>query len=166
MAVTSGEFTTNEVSGRSITFSWWISSQDLENNITTLAWDLIGSGSFSGYVQSGNFKVIINGVQVYFSATRINLYNGTLIASGFLDIQHNEDGSKSFGAYAEAGVNTVAVSVSGSGSWELLNIPRGIIRTNVSGIWKQGLSYVNVNGVWKQAIGVYTNVNGTWKQSI
>ena len=44
----SGSITTNEKEGRSITLSWSLSSQDVANNTSTIAWTLKGSGSGSG----------------------------------------------------------------------------------------------------------------------
>lgn len=120
----SGSITSNEVEGRSITLSWSISSQSVADNYTTIAWELKGSGSASGYVMSGAFKAVINGTTVYSSEPRIQLRNGTSIASGTLKIPHNADGTKSFSLSCEAGVYTYAVSVSASGTHTLNTIPR------------------------------------------
>lgn len=121
----SGSFNTSAYSSRYLTFSWSVASQDVANNRTTINWTLKGAGgSTTSWYQSGNFKVVINGVQVYYSATRIQLYNGTTVASGSYTINHNNDGTASFGAYAEAGIYTVAVNCTGSGSWTLPTIAR------------------------------------------
>ena len=123
---TSGSITTNEKEGRSITLSWSLSSQSVENNTSTIAWTLKGSGSLSGsnWVMAGAFKAVINGTTVYSSSTRIKLYDGTTIASGSTTIAHNTDGTKSFALSCEAGVYTYAVSVSASGTHTLTTIPR------------------------------------------
>ena len=91
----SGSITTNEKEGRSITLSWSLSSQDVTNNTSTIAWTLKGSGSASGWVMAGGFKAVINGTTLYSTSTdsRIQLYNGTVIASGTLKIIHNSDGT-------------------------------------------------------------------------
>lgn len=120
----SGSITTNEKEGRSITLSWSLSSQDVANNTSTIAWTLKGSGSGSGWVMSGAFKAVINGTTVYSSDTRIQLYNNTTIASGTAKISHNSDGTKSFSLSCEAGVYTYAVSVTASGTHTLDTIPR------------------------------------------
>ena len=75
---------------------------------------------------SGGFKAVINGTTVYSSSTdnRIQLKNGTVVASGSLTIAHNSDGTKSFNLSCEAGVYTYAVSVSASGTHTLNTIPR------------------------------------------
>lgn len=110
---------------RYLEFSWSVSSQSVANNTTTIYWELRGrGGATNNWWQSGNFKVVIDGVERYFSADRINLMNGTLVASGTVTMTHNSDGKRSFGAWAEAGIYYVAVNVSGSGSWDLPTIPR------------------------------------------
>lgn len=120
----SGSITSNEMEGRSITLSWSISSQSVTENCSTLTWELTGSGSASGYVMAGAFKAVINGTTVYSSEPRIELRNGTSVASGTIKIAHNSDGSKSFSLSCEAGVYTYAVSVSASGTHTLNTIPR------------------------------------------
>ena len=121
----SGSFNTSGYDGRYLTFSWSVASQDVTNNRTTINWSLKGAGgSTTNWYMSGNFKVLINGQQVYFSSDRIQLYNGTVVKSGSFTINHNNDGTASFGAYAEAGIWTYAVNCSGSGSWNLPTIPR------------------------------------------
>lgn len=121
----SGSFNTSGYSGRYLTFAWSVKSQDVANNRTTINWSLKGAGgSTTNWFMSGNFKVLINGQQVYFSSDRIQLYNGTPVASGTFTINHNNDGTASFGAYAEGAIWAFAVNCSGSGSWSLPTIPR------------------------------------------
>lgn len=119
-----GSFNTSAYNNRHLTFSWWVNSQDIGNNKTNIGWKLVGAGSKTGYYKAGNFKVVINGSTVYSSSDRIELYQGTQVASGSLDIYHESDGNKSFSASAEAGIYYVAVNCSGSGSWSLPSIPR------------------------------------------
>lgn len=127
----SGSFTTTACEGRSLTFNWSVKSQNVANNQTTINWSLVGSGSYTyGWVTCGNFKVLIEGKQVYYSATRINIYSGTVVASGTYTFTHDNNGNKSFTAYAEAGIYYVAVNCSGSGTWSLPNIARNATITN------------------------------------
>ena len=130
----SGSITTNEVEGRSLTLSWTLSSQSVEKNTSTISWTLKGSGSASGYVMSGAFKAVINGVTVYTSEPRIELRNTTTVASGTATIAHNSDGTKSFSFSCEAGIYTYAVSATASGTHTLTTIPRAstISATNVN----------------------------------
>ena len=110
---------------RTITLSWSVASQSTANNTTTINWSLTGSGGDTGnWVTSGNFYVSIDGAEVYSSEDRINVYNGTVIASGSFTMSHNNEGDKSFSAYIEAGIGYYAVSQSASGSWSLPKIAR------------------------------------------
>lgn len=121
----SGSFNTNGYQGRYLTFSWSVSSQSIESNSSTISWSLKGAGNASSsWYNAGNFKVVINGVTVYSSSTRIKLYNGTVVASGNLTIAHGSDGTKTFSASAQAGIYYVAVNCTGSGSWSLPTISR------------------------------------------
>ena len=122
----SGSFNTSGYSGRYLTFSWSVKSQNTSTNQTTINWSLTGAGTASAsWYMAGNFKVVIDGATVYSSSTRIKLYNGTTVASGTYTMTHNNStGKRSFSASAEAGIYTIAVNCSGSGSWDLPTIPR------------------------------------------
>jgi len=121
----SGKFTTNSIEGRSLTFNWILKSQNVATNQTTINWSLVGSGDYNGLVTCGNFKVLIDGKQVYSSATRINVYSGTVVATGTYTFTHDNSGNKNFTAYAEAGIDYVAVNCSGRNDWNLPTISRG-----------------------------------------
>ncbi len=123
----SGSFNTTGYQGRYLQFAWSIpdGGQDISGNKTKINWTLKGAGQAeSGYYLSGNFKVVIDGTVVFQSATRIQLRNGTVVASGSVTLSHGSDGAKSFSASAEAGIYNVAVNCSGSGSWALPSIAR------------------------------------------
>lgn len=128
---TQGSFNTTAYDSRYLEFAWTRTSYDTVNNSSTISWTLYarGRGQYSQY-NAGNFKVIIDGEQVYYSTTRITTTNGLLIASGSKTISHNADGTKSFSASAEAGIYTYAVNCSGSGSWALDAIPRAATLTS------------------------------------
>ena len=119
-----GSITSNAQSNRSITFAWEVQSQSIANNTTTIYWQLKGSGSNSGWVESGNFQVKIDNSVVYSSSTRIRLYNNTLVAEGTYTFTHDNNGNKSFSAYIQAGIYAIAVNVSANGSWALPQIAR------------------------------------------
>lgn len=121
----SGSFNTNGYQSRYLTFNWSVASQSIANNQTTINWNLKGAGGATNtWYKAGNFQVVINGSIVYSSATRINLYNGTTVASGSFTINHDASGNGTISASAQAGIYTVAVNCSGSGSWALPQIPR------------------------------------------
>lgn len=122
---TSGSCSSNSYSGRYIQLNWSRTSYDVNGCYSDIAWSLVGAGTASAsWYKAGNFKVVIDGETVYSSSTRINLYNGTTVASGTKRIYHNSDGTKSFSASIEAGIYYVAVNCTGSGSWTLDTIPR------------------------------------------
>lgn len=126
--VSSGSFNTSAYSNRYLTFSWSIKSQSVANNTTTISWSLKGAGSASGYYKCQNITVKIAGAVVYQHLKdtngRIDLYNGTSVASGTYTITHNSDGNKNFTAYVEAGIYNWSPNCSGSKSWDLTQIPR------------------------------------------
>lgn len=146
----SGSFNTTGYQGRYLTFSWSVSSQSVANNTTTISWTLKGAGNAqSNWYRAGNFKVVINGSTVYSSSTRIQLYNGTLVASGNFTMSHDTAGNKTFSASAEAGIYTVAVNCSGSGTFTLPQIARAATITaapNFTDIQDPTINYQNSAG--------------------
>lgn len=120
----SGSFNTTAYDGRYLTFSWTEKSQDTAKNQTVISWTLKGAGGDSTWYKSGNFSVVIAGKTVYTSSSRIQLYNGTVVASGTFTFTHNSDGTKTFTASAQAGIYTVAVNCKGSKTFTLDTIPR------------------------------------------
>lgn len=123
----SGSFTTNAYAGvRSITFNWWVVSQDISGNFTDIGWNFVGSGSNANswyYVLNGYLN--INGSRAYTqNTTKVRLYVGTVLASGTTRIYHNSDGSKSFGADGGGTIYNYGTYQTGSGSWALPTIPR------------------------------------------
>jgi hypothetical protein len=121
--VSSGSFNTTSAEGAYLRFNWSVDNTNIASNYKEIYWSLVGVVS-SGYVTCGNFKVVIDGETVYSSSTRINVWANTVVASGYKKIYHNNDGTRSFSASAEAGIYEVAVNCRGSGTWELPNIQR------------------------------------------
>lgn len=122
---TSGTFKTSAYEGACLQFDWTLKSQSPANNQSVISWTLKGAGIKSGYwYMAGPFKCTVNGTVVYQSSTRIKLYTGTVVASGEIAIGHDNNGSKSFNAYAECAIYTSAVNCKGSGSWSLPDIGR------------------------------------------
>ena len=107
-------------------FAWAVTATSIPNNTKTIYWELRGKRTASGYVKSGGFKVIIDGDTVYSKSTdyRIELRNGTVVASGSKTLTHKADGTRSFDVYIEGGINTYAVNCKGSKSFDLDTIPR------------------------------------------
>lgn len=127
----SGSFTTSYCKNLSMMFSWSIESQSVANNTTTIAWTLKGyrTDGATGYVTSGGFKVVIDGTTVLSKSTdyRVDVRNGDVVASGKHTISHESDGTKSFTAYAEAGIYYTAINCSGSANFTLNAIARASV---------------------------------------
>lgn len=134
---TSGSVTTNAYSNRSLTFSWSRVSYSIENNTTTISWTLKGSGSQSQWFMSGPFLVKINNVQQYYSSNRIQLSNGTTVASGTYTVQHDSVGWGAFTVYIEGAIYSYSVNVSASQQFVMETIPRATT-PSVSGTLKMG----------------------------
>lgn len=121
----SGSLNTNSYGVRYVTLEWSVASQSIANNTTTINWTLRGNGGSSpGYYYSGPFWLSIDGNQVYYSETRIKLWNTTVIASGQYTFNHNADGTRTFSAYVDAAIYSGSFNCNGSGSWNLPTIPR------------------------------------------
>lgn len=125
----SGSFNTGNYKGRYLVFAWTEKSQSIENNTTTISWTLKGAGQAEwSYYLCQNIKVFIDD-KVVFQHTKdkdgqIKLGIGTLVASGEYTFTHNDDGTRTFTADAEAGVYTWAVNCAGGGTFTLDTIAR------------------------------------------
>lgn len=121
----SGSVTTSTSSGRSVTLNW-TATQSVANNKSTISWELVGSGSASGWVVVSELRVKFDGSQAYYrnSDNHTNCYVGTRLASGTKTITHANDGTKSFTISVEAGIYSWAINCSGSKSFTLNTIPR------------------------------------------
>ena len=108
--------------------SWVEKSQSIADNETTIDWTLKGyrTDGATGMITCGGFKVVIDGTTVYTKSTdyRVDVYNGTVVASGSLTIKHGSDGTKQFTTYVEAAIYYYAVNCSGSDTFTLTPIPR------------------------------------------
>lgn len=110
----------------SLLFSW-TAEQSVETNASTISWTLKGHRTkASGYVLAGGFKVVIDGETVYSKSTdyRIEMRNGTVIASGKKTITHKPDGTRTFTVYVEGGIYYYAVNCTGTNTFTLDTIPR------------------------------------------
>lgn len=107
-------------------FAWSVSATSIENNQKTIYWELRGKRTASGYVNAGGFQVVIDGDTVYSKSTdyRIELSNGTVVASGTKTLTHNTDGTRSFSVSIQGGIYTYAVNCTGSATFTLDTIPR------------------------------------------
>jgi hypothetical protein len=164
--VTSGSFDTGKYSDRYLVFSW-SATQDTAKNQSTISWSLKGAGgSTTSYYMSAPFSVTIAGEEVYQSDTRIQLKNGTTVASGTKTITHKDDGTKSFSASVKAAIFSGSYNVSGSGKWDLTDIPRAAKITSASNFNDEGnptIKYSNAlgNGAETLQAAITLNQDGT-----
>ncbi len=81
-------------------FSWWQNSQSIENNTTTVGWELLLISGSSGAISSSASKkwsVTVNGNN-YSGTNTVGVANNTTkgLANGTTTIGHNADGTKAF----------------------------------------------------------------------
>lgn len=107
-------------------FAWSVTATSIPNNTKTIYWELRGKRTASGFVNAGGFKVVIDGETVYSKSTdyRIELRNGTVVASGTKTFTHNSNGTRSFGVSIQGAIYTYAVNATGSKTFTLDTIPR------------------------------------------
>ena len=118
---------------RFLTFSWESTGQDVENNKTTISYTLKGAGTYTGWINTRNIKLVVNGTTVYTATGPIKVYNGTVLKSGTATISHNNDGTKNLSASAECGIYYSTINSKGNGSWDLKTIPRASTIKAVNG---------------------------------
>lgn len=135
---TSGSSSVTVTSWDTLKFSWWVSSQSVAANTTTIGWRLELVAGSSGRIDSSAAKawaVTVNGT-AYSGTNTIGIGNNATktLASGSTVIAHNADGSKSFAfSFSQAfGINFSGSSIgtkSGSGTGTLDTIPRATAPT-------------------------------------
>ena len=118
-------------------FAWSVTATSIPNNTKTIYWELRGKRTASGFVNAGGFKVVIDGDTVYNKSTdyRIELRNGTVVASGSKTLTHNANGTRSFSVSIQGAIYTYAVNATGSKEFTLDTIPRtSSIRCTIANI--------------------------------
>lgn len=111
---------------RYLTFNWKVESQSVESNQTVISWEVVTAGSSTDWVRISDVHVVIDG-NVVFDVPYTTHYDAPLnsvIASGTHTITHNDDGTRTFGVYVEAGIYVWAANCSGSGTFTLNTIAR------------------------------------------
>lgn len=122
-----GTFHTSSYNNIYLVFNWEIQSQSIEDNTTTISWSLTSNKTNYSYsVVCSDIHVVIDNDVVYDKpyTYHIDATPGMEIASGIKVISHNDDGSKSFVASADAGIYVWHSNCSGTDSWDLPTIPR------------------------------------------
>ncbi len=121
----SGSITTDEMSGRSLTFQWsaW---QSVASNSSVINWSVVATGSYTSGVIIHEITCKINGATVYHADNYGQKVSaGTVIASGTWYQGHSSDGTGSFNAYIGGGIYYQwAINTEKSGSFTLDKIAR------------------------------------------
>lgn len=132
MASTSGSFATSGYYGYGYpdhyVFSWTLLEQSIENNTSTISWEVKGSGGDPANQYFTTVKeryVRVDDYSESYDTTYQNTYVGTIAFSGTKVIKHNSDGTRTFSAEAGGAFFYYgSYNTTGSGSWELPTIPR------------------------------------------
>lgn len=152
----SGSFNTNSCEGRYYTFSW-SATQNQSTNKSKISWSLTAAG-YQGWVAERTVNLVAAGATRYYKTDRVERTPGQF-ASGSFEITHNSSGDASFSASLQVAVYYSEITATGSGSWSLNRINRGIVYIYTGGQWVAHQCYV-YNGGWVQyAPYVY---NGGW----
>lgn len=123
---TSGWFkTTNSYNGRYLIFEWERINYSVEENFSEISWTLKGGGyAPSSYYYAAPFEVWIDDSIAWSSSSRIQLYDGTVVASGTKRLWHYNDGTCDFKASIKGAIFSTSYNVDGSDSFWLDTIPR------------------------------------------
>lgn len=119
-------------------FRWWVNSQSITNNSSTIGWALELIATSDGRISATStqaWKVTVNGTE-YSGSSNVGISNNTTktLASGTTTIAHNSDGTKSFSYSFEQyfGITFSGVWIttkSGSGTGTLDTIARASVPT-------------------------------------
>lgn len=122
---TSGSFNTTTYKGRYLTFSWERISYSVEENFSEISWTIKGGGSApSSYYYAAPFELLIDDNLVWSSSNRIQLGDGTEVATGIRRLWHYNDGTCDFKAEINGAIYSTSYNVNGSDSYWLEPIPR------------------------------------------
>ena len=120
----SGSFNTNSVAWTYVIFNWSIVSQDIQNNRTTISWNVALHQDKNIPVPADYFYLDIDGSR-QFSVTNKTIKVGKF-GSGTLTLDHNADGNRSF-SVSMSGYGTLTFiggEISGTQTFAIDTIPR------------------------------------------
>ena len=163
---TSGQINTNTAYDSYFWVKWSQSGdQDIPNNRTKIAWSCGVYCGHSFYLNAIKMSAVsINGVQVYGGGTYSNFSSGNhTIASGTLDIQHNNDGTKTFSISSFTGWLYSSYNYSANGeSYSLTQIPRKATLRAANSFSDVGNPYIKFNnpGGFPMDVWLEPNPNG------
>lgn len=106
----------------------WTGKQDRDKNQTTISWEAVGGGTYTGDPVVCELRVTIDGDVVFYrdatAGNKTNCKIGHVLASGQKVITHNNDGSRRVAMKIEAGIYVWAINKDGSATFDLDTIPR------------------------------------------
>lgn len=106
----------------------WTGKQDRDKNQTTISWEAVGGGTYTGDPVVCELRVTIDGDVVFYrdatSGNKTNCEIGQVLASGQKVITHNNDGSRRVAMKIEAGIYVWSINKDGSATFDLDTIPR------------------------------------------
>ena len=106
----------------------WTGKQNRDKNQTTISWEAVGGGTYTGDPVVCELRVTIDGDVVFYrdatSGNKTNCKIGQVLASGQKVITHNNDGSRRVAMKIEAGIYVWAINKDGSATFDLDTIPR------------------------------------------
>lgn len=163
LSVTSGAFETSKYAGvRGLRFNWWQNGQNISGNYTDIGWNFVGCGGGTTWYYTLNGYLNVNGSRVFTqSSSKVQLSDGTVMASGTSRIYHNSDGTKWFSADGGATIYNYGTWQTGSGSWELPTIPRQANVTGATDFNDEQNPSISFNNVGGFRINARLEFNGT-----
>ena len=102
--LTSGWYSSGKGDKVYLEFVWSVTNPSIEKNQTTIKWELRGKRTASGYVTGKPFLVKIDDETIFSSSKAVNIYNGTIVASGSTTLTHWADGTRGFNVYVGGGL--------------------------------------------------------------
>ena len=154
----SGSLNTNKYSTSSsgtigLNLTWYITSQSIEDNTTTIRWELKSNGTMSRNmaVTGGPITVEIGGITVLNQTGRFRVYGGgRYYQASSVVIQHEDDGTKSIDISVRAALYNSQVNCTASASNVALDpIPRCAYITSVNNFTDESnpiMNYANPLG--------------------
>lgn len=150
----------------------WSATQSIQDNTSTISWNMTLTATGSGYINSTknkNWQVVVNG-NTYSGTNKVGIENNSTktLASGTTVVPHGSDGTKTFSysftqQFAITFSGNYIESKSGSGSATLDAIPRQVNITSAPNFTDEDnptVTYSNPAGSSVTSAGICITLNG------
>ena len=150
----------------------WSATQSIQDNTSTISWNMTLTATGSGYINSTknkNWQVVVNG-NTYSGTNKVGIENNSTktLASGTTVVPHGSDGTKTFSysftqQFAITFSGNYIESKSGSGSATLDAIPRQVNITSAPNFTDEDnptVAYSNPAGSSVTSAGICITLNG------